>query len=216
MVEDNKEEVKYEPTGEFLKYLEIKELEPTFDGIEEDSYGVRCRIIKAADQYYYEREENSKNDYIKELFNEYAEVSIENNNLVVSVKNGEGMQSLFWYTSYTDSIQIVYDKKYIVENVDVESIDKIFYTGYGPEVFAPLVVYLSKNDGTVQAIDLLEGCKTGIFRAYDIDSIKNIIELETLQIPGYRTMIAHTADGKIYDLSFEKYFEEMESKRNVK
>ena len=210
VVEDTKEEVKYEPTSELCKLLKIIKLEPKNYRINEEN----CEEFET-DKYYYEGLDlNFETIFTKD----YYIIGIQNNNLVVTIKNSEEMENIIQNSSLKGNIQVEYNKAYVIDNVNAEDIAKIFYAGYGQDIFEPFVVYLIQKDGTVKGLDIINGCGNGTFIADIVPGLENIERIENMDSReikggGARTVVAFANDGTMYELDYAEYNKALANKR---
>ena len=171
-----------------------------------DNYGseeVTLELLQAK-KVYYKIEEY---DYAGAIMQEFCLVEKQDGKLVVTIKDTERMRGIL---SDLENLGIEYGKSYIIDNVKTEDIETIFYATYGQDIGDPLIVYLKQKDGTVEGIDIRNGCRTGNFVIDKVKDLKDVEKLVPISVcplddSGWLTVFAITKDNKIYDLNDYDY-----------
>jgi len=151
--------------------------------------------------------ESFNSDYT--VVDEYSEVSREwftlkkeNNNLIITIMESNTNKDLLKFEGNDNVVKC--NEKYIIKNVDLDDIEKIFCGVEGQDIYYPSVFILQK-DGTVKGIDTRDGYKTGEFIAKSVYGLKQVEKIEQVEVTldndsGYVGTMATTKDGTRYEI----------------
>lgn len=190
----------YEPTGEFFKYLKLVEVDP--------KYYNSPNPLTEANKLYYDTIYNW--DYEAQILGSYYRVEEKENNLTITFIDSEKMKSLEVGEYIRRNENLDFNESYIINNVNTQDVESIFYAAYGQDLSDPLIIYIIQKDGTVKGIDVLDCCKNGYFIADNVVGLENIDRIENvdagqLDDSGFITVLAFTKDNKIYNLNDYDY-----------
>lgn len=149
-------------------------------------------------------ENDFKNNYKVEkqfeiITKEYFNVKKENNNVIITLIESSQNRELL-----KNNEKAAYNKKYVINNVSAENVNKIFFGGEGQDLMYP-VVYLLLKDGTVKGVDIKNGYDTGNFNAETISGLKDVQKIEQTSVTppndsGYEAVVAITNDEIVYEI----------------
>lgn len=150
------------------------------------------------------KENDFKNNYEIEkpfeiISKDYLSIEKEDNNVVIILVESTQNKELL-----KNNKNVILNKKYTIENVSAEEVNKIFCGGEGQDLMYP-VVYLLLNDGTVKGIDIEDGYNTGKFKAEIISGLENVQKIEQTSVTppddsGYEAVVAITKDETVYEI----------------
>lgn len=140
----------------------------------------------------------------------YYRVEEKENNLTITFIDSEKMKSLEVGEYIRRNENLDFNESYIINNVNTQDVESIFYAAYGQDLSDPLIIYIIQKDGTVKGIDVLDCCKNGYFIADNVVGLENIDRIENvdagqLDDSGFITVLAFTKDNKIYNLNDYDY-----------